>query len=209
MRGRSRRTCIALSLGVFVLGIAAACGGGGGGSDESNPGSAAAVTDSTGANDGKSPAQEAFYAARGYPDQFVTIFAAEAVNDDGTVVPLSPTRRIDNFIYNRSSLTSALFDKGYYVDEENWGAGESLVSTTLNPTLFVPGMTRGNVTALLGEPSCEESYSLAGRTIQVMRYNPTTAQPAVSVALMNGQISSVTAGFAIRPDGAANTNVCS
>lgn len=188
---------------VLIFYFPVACGGGGGGSD--GGGTAAAGT-----TNGLSSSQQAFRTARGFPDMFTLGFVTHTLDGNGFPVPLATIRRVESWIYNRTNLTSALFDNGFFISETNWGPGDpSLRPTSLNPAQFLPQMTREDIVALLGEPTCAVDHTTAGTTLHIMRYAPTTTQPITSVVLADGQLNSVVAGFAVLPEGVTLANLCS
>jgi hypothetical protein len=156
-----------------------------------------------------SGAQRAFAAARGLPEQFAIMFATQTVDASGGRISLATPRRIESWMYNRGQLVVALFDNGFFVREEVTGPAAPLARTSLNPAQFQPGMTRTDVEAILGPPSCEESVTMGGVQLTALRYRATASEPVRSVTLAEGEISSVVAGFAIRNDGSTSTDPCS
>jgi hypothetical protein len=187
-------------LGLFALmaggaAFAIACSGGGGGGDSSSG-------DSTLGNEvpsleGKSTAQNMFVSTRGNPEMFSIGYVTEELQD-GAVVPSSP-RRIETWIFNEAdAVKTALFDDGFFVSESVVGSHDpGIVANSLRPDQFVLGMSRGDVAGMLGEPSCEQAFDLAGKSYLTMRFNPVAGRPATSVALENGQLIAVNSGYAV------------
>jgi hypothetical protein len=171
-----------------ILLLSAACGGGGGGGSDSSSPAAASVT-------GNSTSQAQFLARRGNPDLFTLGFIDEELQN-GRPVAVTP-RRIETWMYNQEQATGVLFDNGYFVKEETYGPAQNLVPTNLSPTQFRPGMSKAEVVSFMGNPSCEQSFEMGGRTYTTMRYAPTTSRPVNSVVLENGVVTSVVAGYAV------------
>lgn len=152
--------------------------------------------------------QQAFVNARGLPPQFVILFATETLDPAGVRGPLAAPRRLETWFYNLGQLRAALFDNGFFVKEDVLGPSAPLTPTPLSPAQFRPGLTRSEVEALLGLPSCEQSVALGGEQLVALRYQGSASTPVHSAVLSNGVIASVAAGFAIQPDGSASTAVC-
>lgn len=162
-----------------------------------------------GALDGRSPAQLAFISARGYPDIFSLSFTTEGVDENGRLVRLDvPTRR-DSWVYNGSTFVSAWFENGYFVSETTHGYGVDLVPTNLRPDQFQLCMNEQEVVDLIGIPNCEEGYDLGGPSeYRIWRYDPTVGRPTVSVALEDGLVIAVTAGYALTDSSASSQSPC-
>ena len=152
--------------------------------------------------------QQAFVNARGLPPQFVILFATETLDPSGVRVPLAAPRRIETWFYNLGQLRAAVFDNGFFINEDVLGPSAPLRPTPLSPAQFRPGQTRSEVEALLGIPSCEQSVDLGGEQLTALRYQASASNPVHAAVLSNGVIASVAAGFAIQPDGSASTAVC-
>ena len=161
--------------------------------------------DPPGMLDGRSLAQRAFVDARGYPDIFTLSFTTEEFDDNGQVISREIPTRIESWVYNGTSFDSSLFENGYFVNEKNYGTGVTLQSTPFSPDQFGLCTNEKDIEELMGEPSCVETYNLAGRNFQLLRYNPTETSPAASVALEDGLFLAITAGYAIT-DSAENSN---
>jgi hypothetical protein len=163
---------------------------------------------SGGTNGTFSSDQQAFVNARGLPPQFVIMFATETLDASGIRVPLAVPRRIETWFYHLGQLRAALFDNGFFVKEDVLGPSAPLTPTQLSPAQFRPGLTRSEVEALLGVPSCEQSVDLGGEQLIALRYQASASNPVYAAVLSNGVIASVAAGFAIQPDGSASTSIC-
>lgn len=157
---------------------------------------------------GSSPDQAAFVSARGYPHVFTLGFVNEELNSFGLVAPLATPRRVETWAYNGANFTSALFENGFFVSQETIGAHTTLQSTNLKPNQFTPGMTEAQVIAVMGQPSCVQTQQVANRTIRYLRYKPTTQSPAASVALENGVVVTVLAGYVMVDPGQTVANIC-
>lgn len=157
---------------------------------------------------GNSPDQAKFISARGYPHIFTLGFVNEELNSFGLVAPLATPRRIETWAYNSANFTSTLFENGFFVSQDTVGAHTTLQSTNLKPTQFTPGMTEAQVIALMGQPSCVQIQEIAGKTIRYLRYKPTTQSPAASVALENGSLVTVLAGYVMVDPGQTVANIC-
>lgn len=147
--------------------------------------------------DGRSAAQQAFISTRGYPDLFSVSYITEEINDSGVAAALDTPIRLDNWAYNQASFTSALFENGYFIKEATLGNSVTLQPTRYSPDQFTLCMNESDVLALIGTPNCIQTYDLAGRSYQLLRYNPTTASPALTVALEDGLLVAVSAGFGL------------
>ncbi len=157
---------------------------------------------------GQSDAQLAFINQRGYPHLFSLSFITEGIDKSGYVKPLITPRRMESWAYNGNNFSSVLFDNGYFIKETNWGIRAPLHATQLKPEQFTLGMTEAQIISIMGTPSCVETYSLAGKTYQFLRYNPTNNSPAATVAIENGFLQSVTAGYALVDSSHTGTNLC-
>jgi hypothetical protein len=155
--------------------------------------------------DGRSAAQQAFTAARGAPDLFSLSFITEQVDTAGLVAERRTPTRLESWVYNRGRFLAARFENGYFIDETDYGDSLSLPPTPYTPEQFRLCMDEAAVTELMGEPNCTEDYNLAGRAVRLLRYNPTTTRPAATVALEDGLLMAVTAGYALT-DGLNNSN---
>jgi len=156
-----------------------------------------------------SAAQRAFVAARGLPEQFSVMLATETVDAEGRSVPLETPRRIESWVYNRGQLVAAVFDNGFFVREDVLGPAAPLARTSLNPGAFHAGMTRSEAEAVLGPPSCVETATVGGASVEVLRFRASGSEPVRSATFADGELTSVVAGFAVRTDGSSRTDPCS
>ncbi len=158
---------------------------------------------------GNSPDQAKFISARGYPHVFTLGFVNEELNSFGLVAPLTPPRRIETWAYNGANFTTALFENGFFISQETLGARTTLQSTNLKPTQFIQGMTEAQVIAVMGrQPDCVQTQDIAGKTIRYLRYKPTTQASATGIALENGSLASVLAGYVLVDPGQTVANIC-
>lgn len=148
--------------------------------------------------DALSVAQQKFIAARGNPDLFNIGFISENENQPitgtGRFAYNSNIRRIESWIYNRDQTSTAIFDNGHFVEEATLGAAANIVPTQLSPSQFTGCMSRVNIVALMGEPSCTINESIGGRRYSYLRYNP-GENPAATVVFENGLLVAVMAGY--------------
>lgn len=157
---------------------------------------------------GASPDQAKFISTRGYPHVFTLGFVNEELNSFGLVAPLATPRRVETWAYNGANFISVLFENGFFVSQETVGAHTTLQSTNLKPSQFTPGMTEAQVIAVMGQPSCVQTQEVAGKTIRYLRYKPTTQSPAASVAIENGSVITVLAGYVMVDPGQSVANIC-
>jgi hypothetical protein len=158
---------------------------------------------------GNSLDQAKFIAKRGYPSLFTLMFITAGLNSSGLVVPLTTPRRLETWAYNSTKFTSALFDNGFFIKENTLGNHVTpLTPTNLRPDKFTLGMTEAQIIALLGQPSCVETLQLAGGSIRVLRYKATSQSPVATVAIGNGTLVSVAAGYALADPSQTGTDIC-
>jgi hypothetical protein len=157
---------------------------------------------------GNSTDQAKFVSARGYPHLFTLGFVTEGLNSSGHVAPLASPRRIESWAYNGAKLTSALFDNGFFINQQTWGDHAPIQSTNLRPDQFSLGMTEAQIITVMGQPSCVETLHVAGRSMRYLRYNATSQSPVATVTLENGTLLSVTAGFVLVDPSQTGTNIC-
>jgi len=163
---------------------------------------------SDGTLNGRSPDQERFIGARGYPHIFTIQFVTEAISG-GQVTPLTPPRRIETWVYNDANVVSAVFDNGFFISETRLGAHTSFQSTNLKPENFIMGMTEAQVTAVVGQPTCVDTMELPGTSMRFLRYAATADAPVTSVGLIDGKLASVSAGFMLGDRFDPGVNLCS
>ncbi|MFI3120099.1 MAG: hypothetical protein QX203_08970 [Methylococcaceae bacterium] len=148
--------------------------------------------------DALSAVQQKFIAARGNPDLFNIGFISEDENQPiigtGLFAYNSNIRRLESWIYNRDQTSTAIFDNGHFVEEATLGSTADIVPTQLSPSQFTSCMSRANIVALMGEPSCTINESISGRSYSYLRYNP-GVNPAATVVFENGLLISVMAGY--------------
>ena len=157
---------------------------------------------------GYSADQARFIIARGFPHLFQLAFVTEQLDPSGHAVPLAPAKRVESWAYNDGSFVSALFHNGFFMEQTTIGSHITLQSTNLRPSQFYQGMTEAQVQALLGQPSCVETQTYAGRSLRYLRYRATTDSPVATVAMENGQLIGVTAGYALVDAGDTSTDIC-
>lgn len=156
-----------------------------------------------------SEVQRQFIAARGNPRLFTISFLTEAVGAGGTRQVAAAPRRIESWVYDRQGLVADLFDNGHFVAEtSHGGSGITWPAAHVGPAQFSPCMSRTEVVALLGPPSCTLSGEYGGRSLQTLRYTPTVARPAVTLVLENGLLASVMAGYSYVAPEQTGTDLC-
>jgi len=156
-----------------------------------------------------SEVQRQFIAARGNPRLFTVSFLTEAVGAGGLRQVAAAPRRIESWVYDRQGLVSDLFDNGHFVAETSHGGnGITWPATHVGPGQFSACMTRADVVALMGSPSCTLAGEFGGRSVQTLRYSPTTARAPVTLVLENGLLVSVMAGFSYVAPENAGANLC-
>jgi hypothetical protein len=159
--------------------------------------------------DALSATQKAFITSRGNPAVFTIHFLNEVVSGNGTLAGAAKPRRIENWVYNRSSLVSDLFDSGHFVRETVHGnTDDRLLPTHVSPGHFSACTTHQDVVALMGEPACTLAADFAGRHFTYLRYKPSRDRPAATVVFENGALNSVMAGYAWLAAGAPNLDLC-
>lgn len=156
-----------------------------------------------------STTQQAFVGSRGNPLMFTLNFLAEGIAGNGLLVPMPSVRRIETWVYDRSGLVSDYFDNGHFVAEaSHGGSGYTWPATTLSPAQFTACMSRAEVVALMGEPSCTLTGSYGGRAYQYLRYKPTPTRTASTVVLENGVLVMVMAGYSFVMPTISGTDLC-
>jgi hypothetical protein len=162
----------------------------------------------SGALDGRSPAQQAFISARGYPALFTVSFITEAVNDNGRLAQLDLPRRQDSWAFDGARFVGTWFENGYFVEETDFGGRVGLPPAPLRPDQFTLCMDANDIVALIGYPSCEDVLEMGGREYRILRFEATEGRPPVSVALENGLLNAVTVGYAIADPASASQSLC-
>jgi len=162
--------------------------------------------------DALSEDQKAFITSRGNPEMFILGLISEEFDsaNRATYLENNNIRRIEYWLYNRDQLTMALFDNGYFVEETTVGDSiDNLQATHISPSQLSPCMDQTDIVALLGEPSCIRTETLAGRTYSYLRYNPSGNHPASTVVLENGVLVTVLAGYSYDIDSSpTDGNLC-
>jgi len=168
--------------------------------------------DTTNTLDALSESQKAFIASRGNPDMFILGFISEELDESNraTYFENNDVRRIEYWIYNRDQLTIATFDSGHFIKETTVGDSiDDLQATQFSPSQLSTCMGQADIVKLLGEPSCIQKETLAGRSYDYLRYNPSVTQPASTVVLENGALITVLSGYSLDLDSSpADGNMC-
>lgn len=141
--------------------------------------------------------QQRFLTTRGNPDIFMVGFSSEELDSNGQVVFSENIRRIDSWVYNNTEMATIVFDSGHFVKETTREAVSPLLATTFSPSQFTYCMTKEDIVALMGQPSCILNEEMGGRSYEYLRYNPTQDRAAAMVVLENGLLTNVTAGFTL------------
>ncbi|MGC8719926.1 MAG: DUF4214 domain-containing protein [Thermodesulforhabdaceae bacterium] len=166
-------------------------------------------SDTSTSMDALSSDQKAFITSRGNPVAFSIIFGSERLNSQHVTEYAGSVRRIDSWFYNAEKLTSVVFDNGYFVEEKELSNhNDRFVPTHLSPALFTACMTRDDVIAVMGEPTCIRQERSMGRIYTYLLYNPSNTIPAATVVLENNMLVNVTAGYAISYTGTNQPDLC-
>ena len=143
-----------------------------------------------------SETQRAFLTARGRPLAFTIAFADRELDASGMVVA-APERRIDVWMYGGAPTTRVTFDDGYFVEEASLSATITGIPPTPSPGDFRHGMGRAEIEGVLGAPDRVETEALGSRSLEVLRWD--TRPDVVSVAFVDGELTSVVAGLQVQP----------
>jgi len=155
-----------------------------------------------------SSTQKSFIASRGNPDLFAIAFVSQEADSTGHPYYSNKIRRIENWAYNTDKLTTVVFDNGFFMSETPHTIVADLQATPLSPSQFTHCMSREDILALIGEPSCTQTEIMGGSTYSYMRYNPTHATPAVTVVLENGVLITVMAGYSFVYPASNGADLC-
>lgn len=146
-------------------------------------------------SDPLSDTQRAFLTARGDPIAFTVAFADQELDPSGLVVD-APARRVDVWMYAGAPARRVVFDDGFFVEEATLGGNVGASALDVSPGDFTHGTSRGELERLLGPPDRVETDALGTRDLEVLRWD---RPEIVSVAFVDGRITSVVAGLQVQP----------
>ncbi len=139
-----------------------------------------------------------FLMARGVPHIYSIAFADQALNDDGLATPAEEIRRIEAWTWLGDSSSRAVFDSGFLVEEEPVATSLATAPIPLrSPTDFHGDMTPDDIELMLGASDSDETGSLGGRSLRVLRFDGDEDEPPAAYGFVNGRLTSVVVGTAM------------